>query len=125
MSKERVKLDKTVEITKDNRHEEELDIARVAEEQAHQLDHFREAKHEAKLGPERILSKRGIPVLGGPPAREEQQRIDSECKRCERRNVESICRPGLAPMFMVKTTPISISVLHMHKQSKLVQSGPG
>lgn len=71
MSKERVKLDEAVEVTKDNRHRKELDVAGVAEEKAHELDHFREAKHEAKLGPERILTMRGIPVRSSPPARKE------------------------------------------------------
>lgn len=77
-SKEGIELDEAVEVAKDDRDREKLDVARVAHEQSHQLDHLGEAKHEDELCPERILSACELPVSGGPPARGEQEWIDDE-----------------------------------------------
>lgn len=57
-----------MEVSEDDRDRQEHYVARVLPEQANQLDHLGEAKHEDELGPERAPPRIRVPVLSCPPA---------------------------------------------------------
>lgn len=91
-----------MEVSEQNGHRQEDDVAGVSKKQSHKLDHLSEGKHEDELGPEGEATALHVPTRRSPPAREEEERIDDECQRGESGDVKGIGAPPLLPMQHVR-----------------------
>lgn len=84
-----------MKISKDDRHGNKDDIARVSQQKSHELDKLGEAKHEDELGPEGVVSVLNMPLSRRPPARGKQKRVDDEGEGGKGRKVEGVGAPRL------------------------------
>lgn len=77
-SEEGPELDEAMEPAKNDGEGQIDDVARVAPEEADQLDDLCKGKHVDNLGPKQALASLDLPALGAPPESSQEERVDDK-----------------------------------------------
>jgi hypothetical protein len=78
---ERIQLDKAMKVSKYNGHGEKDNVAGVLEEKTHKLNNLGEAEHEDYLCCQKRIAVLHLPILGSPPAGQQDEGVSDECQR--------------------------------------------
>jgi len=76
-----------VKVAKEDRNWQIRDIAWVFAKKAYKFHNLTKAKHEEDLSYQKGIAIPRIPMLGGPPAREQNKGVMNECQRGESSDV--------------------------------------